>query len=349
VIRELGASYKSDSYFLKVFATELSRVGKQASPGERLEYVVVKTEAEIEGDEVKLGLKMRDIDMWEDSWSFYNGKTNMVKEKEIGTLKSLPEGFAKILGVKTSKNEKPNYPAEKIDTLYYVEHSLMNPFDQLYSIGYNNRLPKYEGIGYTPQYSRCHYCPITTPLKMIGKLVTDLTKGGFDEETIIEAIGKLKDMFRNGMVEVDQILVEEKEAEEKLALIKAEREARKGKPVKKSKVVSDSEDEIGKKKKNTPIKKSKVVSDSEDETPKNITIKKKKVSDDEVPKKKKITIRKKKVESSEEEAPKKKITIKKKKVESSDDETPVKVHIARDTKEDDKPKITSRRPFYPGK
>lgn len=210
VIRELGANYKAEGYFLKVFADELSRVGKQASPGERLEYVVVKTDEEIEGKEVKLGLKMRDIDMWEDSWTYYNGKSNLVKEKEVGTLKSLPEAFANLLGVKTSKTEKPNYPVEQLDHLYYVEHSLMNPIDQLYEIGYNNRLPKYEGIGYTPQYSRCQYCPITTPLKMIGKLITDLTKGNFTQDCIVEAIAELKNMFRNGMVEIDNQIEEEK-------------------------------------------------------------------------------------------------------------------------------------------
>jgi DNA polymerase elongation subunit (family B) len=210
VIRELGANYKAEGYFLNVFSKELDRVGKPASPGERLEYVVVKTAKEVDGEEVKLGLKMRDIDMWEDSWSYYKGKTDLVREKEVGILKSLPEAFAKLLGVKTSKTEKPTYPAEELDYLYYVEHSLMNPLDQLYSIGYNTRLSKYGTIGYEPQYSRCHFCPFTTPLKMVGKLITDLLKGGFVQETIVTAIAETKNIFRRDMLVIDNLIEEEK-------------------------------------------------------------------------------------------------------------------------------------------
>lgn len=254
VIRELGANYKLDGYFLKVFSTELARVGKQASPGERLEYVVVKTEEEIEGKEVKLGLKMRDIDMWEDSWTYYKGKTDMVKEKEIGALKSLPEAFAKLLGVKTSKTEKPNYPLESIDQLYYVEHSLMNPIDQLYEIGYNNRLPKYVNIGYTPQYSRCHYCPITTPLKMIGKMITDLNKGNFEQDVIVEAISMMKNKFREGMLEIDNAIPEEKSISPVKSPLKI-------KPENKDK-------ELVVKIKKIRVKVKKYESDSEEETPK---------------------------------------------------------------------------------
>lgn len=40
--RELGANYKSDSFFMKVFSDYLRRVGKLVNPGDRLEFAVVK-------------------------------------------------------------------------------------------------------------------------------------------------------------------------------------------------------------------------------------------------------------------------------------------------------------------
>lgn len=42
IVRSLGANYKSDSYFMKVFSEELARMGKPAQPGDRLSYVVIE-------------------------------------------------------------------------------------------------------------------------------------------------------------------------------------------------------------------------------------------------------------------------------------------------------------------
>ena len=54
-VKGLGANYKSDSYFMKVFSDELRRDGKLVNPGDRLEYVVV-----VDKDGRKLlGQKMR--------------------------------------------------------------------------------------------------------------------------------------------------------------------------------------------------------------------------------------------------------------------------------------------------
>ena len=46
IIRELGAEYKQESYFLNVFAEELRKLNKPANPGDRLEYVIVKKQDE---------------------------------------------------------------------------------------------------------------------------------------------------------------------------------------------------------------------------------------------------------------------------------------------------------------
>jgi DNA polymerase elongation subunit (family B) len=202
VIKQLGSDYKAENYFMKVFSDELARIGKPAAPGERLEYVVVRTRAEIEnGEVVKLGLKMRDIDMWEDSWKFKHGSTPMVEDKkEQADLVALPEVFASILGIKTEKNDAPVYDADEIDYLYYVEHFLMNSLDQLFSVGYGKELAKYSGIGYSPAYSRCHYCSVQTPIKMIVKLINDFNKGG---EDYLPVLAGLKQWFVDSRHKVD--------------------------------------------------------------------------------------------------------------------------------------------------
>lgn len=41
IIRGLGDNYKSDSYFMKVFADELKRLGKPVNPGDRLDFLIV--------------------------------------------------------------------------------------------------------------------------------------------------------------------------------------------------------------------------------------------------------------------------------------------------------------------
>jgi DNA polymerase elongation subunit (family B) len=43
-IRSLGSNYKSDTYFVKLFADELRKLGKPANPGDRLEFIIVKDE-----------------------------------------------------------------------------------------------------------------------------------------------------------------------------------------------------------------------------------------------------------------------------------------------------------------
>nr|QBK90421.1 MAG: DNA polymerase elongation subunit family B [Pithovirus LCPAC103] len=47
MIKGLGKDYKSDSYFMKVFADELKRRGRPAEPGSKLHYVVVDTDGNL--------------------------------------------------------------------------------------------------------------------------------------------------------------------------------------------------------------------------------------------------------------------------------------------------------------
>lgn len=160
IIRELGSEYKAAGYFMKVFADELRRMGKPANPGDRLEYIVVRTPEEEAGDDVPLGKKMRAIEMWEDAQKGPKPeKTEDEKAFEIEV-----------------KTEAAIYPPEDVDAEYYIEHVLMNPLDQLFEVGYTDH-PSFTTIGYKPQFSRCHFVSIRTPVKMIVSIVKDYLRG----------------------------------------------------------------------------------------------------------------------------------------------------------------------------
>lgn len=60
IIRELNSNYKSQTYFMKVFSDQLRKLGKQANPGDRLEYVVVNTG----NPNDKVGMRMRLPEMY---------------------------------------------------------------------------------------------------------------------------------------------------------------------------------------------------------------------------------------------------------------------------------------------
>lgn len=145
IIRELGSDYKSANFFMKIFSDELRKLGRPANPGDRLEFIFVKTEAEVRGEDILLGQKMRTLELWEES--------------------------------QNTENKNNPYPPEDIDVVYYIEHLLMNPLDQLFSVGFQHTLKKYEVIGFTPKHSRKHPTSVKFPMKMIASLVNDIMVG----------------------------------------------------------------------------------------------------------------------------------------------------------------------------
>lgn len=192
IIRSLGATYKADGYFMKVFADELVRMGKPANASDRLEYVIVKTQAEEQGEkDVKLGLKMRLIDMFEDAWNVKNEENKATTSSiEPELILNHPDDPLRLPEESTA-----SYPPEKIDYMYYINHVLMSSLDQLFSIGYGNSLEKYKEVGYTPQYSRKRAVPIITPIEMIGKMFEDYLKAGYTMEQIKILMPQIRDYF----------------------------------------------------------------------------------------------------------------------------------------------------------
>jgi len=105
VIKGLGAHYKNKSYCMKVFSDELCKIGKPAAPGDRLEYVIVKSHGI--KDKQLLGYKMR-----------------------------LPSTYLERL-----ESDTP----EPIDYEYYMEKALMNCIQkQLFQVGYKKELKELE-------------------------------------------------------------------------------------------------------------------------------------------------------------------------------------------------------------
>ena len=153
VTRGIGANYKSDGYFLKVFVQELARMGNPVQPGDRIASLIVKTVAETQGEIVPVGLKMRTPEMYYQS----------IEESQ------------KPPGTTSEEDKKYIYPLESIDSLYYLAHSFQNPIDQLFKVGFKD-MEKYESIGYEPQHSRKRYKSIITPMEMIVLCIEDFLK-----------------------------------------------------------------------------------------------------------------------------------------------------------------------------
>lgn len=62
IIRELGSNYKSESFFMKVFADELKKAGKFVNPGDRLDFVIVE-----DPTAALLGQKMKLVEQFSES------------------------------------------------------------------------------------------------------------------------------------------------------------------------------------------------------------------------------------------------------------------------------------------
>ena len=110
VVKEVGAAYKNDSFFMKILTDELKNVGKPVAPGDRIKCIIVngKDEKEKKG-KVLLGKKLRTLE-----WYNENNKNGIIEE---------------------------------IDYIYYVEKALMNSIDQLFYTGYIEYLDKMENVG----------------------------------------------------------------------------------------------------------------------------------------------------------------------------------------------------------
>lgn len=142
-VTELGSDYKQENYYMNVFSKNLAKWGKHVRPGDRLEYIIVKTKEEMRtGKDGKVGDKCREIEMWE----------------------SDPE-------------------REPIDYEYYIEKGLQTQFDNLFSVGFMSTTKKEEfrGVGYVPAFSRCHFAHFSEPVAMVAAMVKDYTKPS-DEE-----------------------------------------------------------------------------------------------------------------------------------------------------------------------
>jgi DNA polymerase elongation subunit (family B) len=110
VVRSIGAHYKSPTYFMKLFADNLARIGKPARPGDRLGYLIITPEAESE-------------------------------KAYLGNRMMLPETYVEYKGTPDERT---------IDYLYYLEKQFMNSLDQLFTAGFSKAIPKYKDIVYRP-------------------------------------------------------------------------------------------------------------------------------------------------------------------------------------------------------
>ena len=207
IIRQYSGSYKAENFMMKVFGDELIRQGKPVNPSDRLEYVIVKTDAEKnmdkkERDALNLGMKFRLIEMYEESQRSvgYTSEAHEETQHDIALHEGLifdhPDDPLKI-----PDESSAVYPPEDIDYEYYIGHVLMNPIDQLFSIGYMKQLEKIKHIGYTPKNKASKPISISEPIKMIAKMIEDYQKQGATLEQIKPIIPQMKTYFENFLAE----------------------------------------------------------------------------------------------------------------------------------------------------
>jgi DNA polymerase elongation subunit (family B) len=115
IVRQLSAYYKNENYFMNVFAKKLKALGHLVTAGDRMEYLIVKS------DEKLLGNRLVTLEMFQEG------------------------GF-------------------ELDALYYLDHNLKNPIDQLFSIGHKEELKEYLDIGFQ---TKRKLISIATPIAMI--------------------------------------------------------------------------------------------------------------------------------------------------------------------------------------
>lgn len=113
-VRSIGSHYKDQNYFMKLFADRLNRMGTPVRPGERIGYLVVK------------------------------GQNDMEK-KYVGNRMVTPEMY------RASKYDSKPF---EIDRLYYLEKQFMNSLDQLFSAGYKDKIEKYMPIQFKKKAAR---------------------------------------------------------------------------------------------------------------------------------------------------------------------------------------------------
>ena len=197
IIRSVGASYKSDGYFMKVFADELNRIGKPVAASERVDYVIVKTKEEEEGKkDEKLGLKMRLVEMFEEAWDIDSKK----EEESAATTAAIdPELLFDHPDdpLKQAEESLAVYPKEHLDYSYYLEHVLQSSLDQLYEIGYGSVLSKIADQGYTPQKSRKRAVSVVNPIKLVNSIFEDYTKAGYTMDQIKTMMPQIREFFYN--------------------------------------------------------------------------------------------------------------------------------------------------------
>lgn len=175
IIRQLGASYKAKNYFMNVFANRIRSQGRQALPGDRLEYVIVKTMDEVKNCKAKVstGYKMR--------------------EKEA---------------------YMENNEGENIDMEYYIDHIAKSAIDQLFLSAYLNDLKLYKDsngveIGYRPTFNRrLRFVPVRLIIKMLMVILKDYKdpkSGAKSIKDVIPTLQFLKKWFAMRTEEVKKI------------------------------------------------------------------------------------------------------------------------------------------------
>lgn len=179
IIRELGANYKSDSFFMKVFSDELRKAGKLVNPGDRLDFLIVK-----DPSATLLGHKMRLTEQYLESletdtpleidYDYYVEKVlmNSINQLfEVGfkdVIPRMPQAF-----YRPSNRCKPRYFDKPMKILYEMKQKGGNFIEDMRNLAhyhynnFKNPPPLKLIIDPPPQPLKLIIDPTPQPLKLI--------------------------------------------------------------------------------------------------------------------------------------------------------------------------------------
>jgi len=72
----------------------------------------------------------------------------------------------------------------EIDYMYYIEHMLMNVLDKLFSVGYTHEINVLNKFGYQPNNRQCKFHPVSAPVDMMAKMMSDFLVSGYNLQQI---------------------------------------------------------------------------------------------------------------------------------------------------------------------
>lgn len=194
IVKTIGEAYKLESNPIQKLKNLMDKLEKPLQVSERIKCIVVNdyndTLNHKKLDDVKVGDKLRPIELFVESWQ----ASGLEYGQSIEESKNWDEGVYDC---------PPNVlPPETIDVFYYINNGL-DPMDKMFNCVFGKELAKYEDEGYDykpdgPNSKRMGKVKATEPYKVMVQMLKAYSKDNdntYDFSGAIEEIRQLEDFY----------------------------------------------------------------------------------------------------------------------------------------------------------